>query len=151
VVEQIESDATDIATSQQTASSYTDDNPFQDTNARTDKDLENIETAAETYLDTVKKSLNKEISAFTTLITSPKFKQTEMSTRKFWRQNKSDFALLFKLSLILNNAHCSAATIERFFSICGVVCKKRSLAMTDDLIIARSLLKTNITLFDIED
>jgi hypothetical protein len=129
-------------------SSDTDDNPFTQTDIKQDKILEDLETASELYFDTLKKNINEEVLLFTNTITSPEFKTSQNSTRKFWRTNEIKFPHLFQLALILNNAHCSAATIERFFSICGVVCKKRSLAMSDELIIARSLLKSNIKLLD---
>jgi hypothetical protein len=60
----------------------------------------------------------------------------------------------FKCRLRLENntryknkkAYDRNAFIERYFSICGIICKKRSMAMNDDLIVMRSLLKSNMEL-----
>ena len=47
---------------------------------------------------------------------------------------------------MMNIDDYSGAFIERYFSICGFVCTKRSASMNDDLIIMRCLLKSNIKL-----
>jgi hypothetical protein len=41
---------------------------------------------------------------------------------------------IYKLALILLNIPCSSALVERFFSICGLICKNRSFNMRADLI-----------------
>ena len=51
---------------------------------------------------------------------------------------------LFKLTVILLNIKSSSAFIERYFSISGIICDKRRLSMKDDLIIMRSMMKTNM-------
>ena len=40
------------------------------------------------------------------------------------------------------------AFIERFFSVCGIVCNKRNASMKADLIITKSMLRANIKLFE---
>ena len=52
---------------------------------------------------------------------------------------------LFDLTIILLNISASSAFIERFFSIAGIVCDLKRLNMKEDLIIMRSLMKTNMT------
>ena len=63
-------------------------------------------------------------------------------------QTKKNLACLANLAFILLNIPSSSHFIERFFSICGVVCGKRSLSMKDDLIIDRSILKSNLHLLN---
>ena len=84
---------------------------------------------------------------FRELVSNESFlKAKDISTKGFWLENRNKFPNLAKLANILLNIPSSSAFIERFFSICGVVCKQRSMAMTDLLIITRALLKTNIHL-----
>ena len=52
--------------------------------------------------------------------------------------------ILFKTAMILLNISASSAFIERFFSICGVVCEARRERQSDDMIICRCMLKANI-------
>jgi len=66
------------------------------------------------------------------------------SNRDFWLKYQSKLPYLTEITLILMNVPVSSAFIERFFSICGIVCKSRSGSMGDDLIINRSLLKANL-------
>lgn len=66
------------------------------------------------------------------------------STVNFWLDNKSDFPNLFTIVIHLLGIPASSAFIERFFSICGVVCKKRTGNMSDNLLITRSFIKCNL-------
>jgi len=52
---------------------------------------------------------------------------------------------LRELFLLLSNIPSTSAYIERFFSITGLVCDKRRLQMSDDLIERRSMLKVNMS------
>ena len=70
------------------------------------------------------------------------------STHTFWKENIKEFPLLSELALILLNIPASSAFIERFYSICGNVCKPRAGNMTPKLIIERSFLKSNIHILD---
>jgi hypothetical protein len=67
-----------------------------------------------------------EISKFTSL-TDPKAikKLAPHSTANFWTSKGSQFPTLYKLALILYNVPSSSAFIERFYSICGNVCKTK--------------------------
>ena len=66
------------------------------------------------------------------------------SSLSFWKSNVNDYPKLSKLALILLNVPASSANIERFFSVAGVVCNQRAGNSLNDLIIQRSLLKTNL-------
>ncbi len=66
------------------------------------------------------------------------------SNNDFWLENKAMMTILFKTAIILLNIPSSSAFIERFFSICGVVCECRRERQSDDMIICRSKLKANI-------
>lgn len=71
-----------------------------------------------------------------------------IKTGEFWQNNKKILPNLYDLMLMLLNIPPSSAHIERYFSICGVICDQRSTNIKDELIIARSLLKVNIEIID---
>jgi hypothetical protein len=66
------------------------------------------------------------------------------SNNDFRLENKAMMPFLFKTAIILLNIPSSSAFIERFFSICGVVCECRRESQSDNMIICRSKLKANI-------
>ena len=99
----------------------------------------------------VDKELEAEISLFLTIFQSNEFRNKDLvpvSTRLFLLANIKNFKLLIKLSLILLNIPASSSFIERFLSITGIICKKNSLNISDDLLICTSLLKVNLNFFE---
>lgn len=102
--------------------------------------------------------ITKEKAIYLTLI-----KETKI-TRDFWVLNRKKIPNLaslalryifkcFKITKIyslvnlrLSNIPASSAFIERFFSICGVICTQRNTNMAPDLLRIRSLLKANFQL-----
>ena len=88
-------------------------------------------------------ALNAEIAMFTTKIANKSLIKPGISTREFWKTNSLLMPYLFKMSKILLTIPSSSAYIERFFSVSGFVCDRRRMNMKDDLIVSRSLLKTN--------
>ena len=66
------------------------------------------------------------------------------STTSFWNKFKSQLPLLSSVARQLLNIPSSGACIERFFSICGVICTQRRGNMSTDMIIKRSMLKVNL-------
>jgi hypothetical protein len=68
------------------------------------------------------------------------------STKTFWMNNKEKLPHLKDLAEILLNIPSSAAFIERYYSLCGNVCKTKCGNMGKDQIIKRSLLKANIAI-----
>lgn len=93
--------------------------------------------------------LDKERLDFLHLIETTKLNYKSLNENsKFWLKNESKFPLLFRLALILYNIPASSAFIERFYSLCGNVCKNRSGNMSAETIIARTLLKANIGILD---
>ena len=85
---------------------------------------------------------------FANLLKESNFKQSNFTNKQFWIKFMQRFPHLTQLAIVLTNIPCSSALVERFFSIYGIVCKKQSLAMNDDLIITRCLLKPNIQLLN---
>ena len=80
------------------------------------------------------------------LIESPNFNET--STPEFWTRNKKLMPKLSELALILFNIPASADFIERYYSLCGNICKNRCGNMTPQVIIQRSFLKSNIKILN---
>ena len=89
---------------------------------------------------------------FLSLITEPSNLQKALTfdgnktltKNEFWLENKNNFPNILNLCLHLTNIPASLAYTERFFSICGVVCKQRSGNSSEDLLITRAFLKCNI-------
>jgi hypothetical protein len=71
-----------------------------------------------------------------------------ISTRRFWLKHKSLLPYLFFLTKKLLNIQASSAFVERFFSICGIICSVKNTNMKDDTIIMRSILKANMDTLD---
>ena len=94
------------------------------------------------------KEIQDEVKLFTKTIievtTDYAKKKKHFSNQDFWLKYTQQFPNLTKLANILLNVPCSSAFIERFFSICGVICKQRASNMKDDLIITRAMLKSNM-------
>jgi hypothetical protein len=106
------------------------------------KKKEDFCKAQEDYQSKCKLDFKKEIKYFKEKLLESN-KEYKRSTRHFWIENSNKIPYLFKLSQILLNIQSSAAGIERFFSICGVVCSERRGSMKNDLIRNRCILKAN--------
>ena len=90
--------------------------------------------------------LNTEILSFSELINIQE--NRTRSTNNFWEKYAEKLPKLFKLFLMLHNITSTSASVERFFSIAGLVCYKRRLMMKEDLIEYRSMLKANMSVLD---
>ena len=66
----------------------------------------------------------------------------------FWLRSQIILPLLSRLFLITYNIPASSAYVERFYSICGNICKQRSGNMSSDTIITRSMLKANMEILN---
>ena len=91
-----------------------------------------------------RESVELEINAFRLKVKNQMFIENPISTKLFWQKNALQLPNLYEIALLLLNVQASSALIERFFSICGVVCSRRATNMKPDLIIKRSMLKSNI-------
>jgi hypothetical protein len=96
----------------------------------------------------VRLQLNNETSLLLSFFKDCKFLSDKFTSHQFWLKHEIKLPYLSNLAMILLNIPCSSAFIERFFSICGVVCDKRRLNSDDQLIIDRSFLKVNIKLLN---
>jgi hypothetical protein len=107
------------------------------------------ETESETQEDEVntfliEQQLDTELKSFSVMVYSRKNIESIVNTKSFWIKFCETFPLLFKLTLILLNINSSSAFIERYFSICGAICTTKNTRMTDELLILRAMLKTNV-------
>ena len=66
----------------------------------------------------------------------------------FWLEKRKELPYLYNLCLMFFNILTSSAYVERFFSICGVVNRKRAGNMTDEKLINRAFLKSNLTILN---
>ncbi|CAF1108316.1 unnamed protein product [Brachionus calyciflorus] len=90
-------------------------------------------------------NIRREKEIFVSMINQPIEEDTEpFTTKQFWTENKTNIPLLFRSDFILLSIPASSAFIERFFSVCGVICKKRAGNMTDYLKTSRAFLKCNL-------
>ncbi len=82
---------------------------------------------------------------FISIINGDKIKS---STAIFWNEQKKKLPNLFLAVRSYLNIPASSTFIERFFSIRGLICKKRAGAMCDDTIIKRSFLRANLDILN---
>jgi len=108
---------------------------------------ENEEHVKKTSQLIKEETLKKEIEKLREILIAYKY-NIKRNNCEFWRKYERHLPELYKLAIILCSIQSSSALIERFFSIYGVVCKKRSANMKNKLIIVRSTLKANIHILD---
>lgn len=72
----------------------------------------------------------------------------QKSTQSFWSEYGNKFPYLVKVVIKLFSIPASSAFIERFFSICGLACNKRSMNMNADTLIEKVLLRVNLDLLE---
>lgn len=111
-------------------------------------DEENPDFDYEAAILSKKDSIKKEVAVFTEKVVEIIKNNQKVTNCSFWSTNVKTFPYLSKLSSNLLNVPASSASIERFFSICGIVCDQRSNNSKDDLVIKRCLLKSNIEILD---
>lgn len=92
--------------------------------------------------------LEAEIKYFKILVEKFIVRTENFSTKNFWLRYSPKMPILSQLAKILINIPASSAFIERFFSVCGIICKEKAANMDDDLIIDRSLLKANLEILN---
>ena len=93
-------------------------------------------------------NIQKQIGFFKTLILQDELITKICNNSEFWRKCQDKMPTLYSLALILENIPSNSAQIERFFSITGIICDKKRLRMTHEMIIMRSMLKTNISVLE---
>jgi hypothetical protein len=114
---------------------------------KNDDDEEYEVNEGETTNSLVKNLRNKKEIFFLLISSSQELEGDAKTTKGFWNEIKKR-CLLFKVARSLHTIPASSAFIERFFSVCGVVCKNRCGNMSTDLIIKRSFLKCNIDILN---
>jgi hypothetical protein len=93
----------------------------------------------------LKIQLKNEACLFRSLLEKEKmFEDDCISTRRFWLKCSSTLPYLFKLTKLLLNIQASTAFVERFFSICGIICSEKNSNMKDENFVVRSILKANM-------
>ena len=93
-------------------------------------------------------NIEKQIDFFKTLILQDDLITKICNNSEFWRKFQEKMPTLYSLALILENIPSTSAQIERFFSITGIICDKKRLRMTHEMIIMRSMLKANISVLE---
>jgi hypothetical protein len=111
-------------------------------------DEQNEQLIEESHQSLRYEKVQLEINKLRNLFLEKKYQITETNSQ-FWRNNERSFPELYKLAIIILNIQSSSSFVERFFSICGVVCKKRATNMKNKLIIMRSMMKANFHLLNI--
>jgi hypothetical protein len=94
-------------------------------------------------------AIKNEIDEYWAILTeSQSIRENNVETKLFWQQNKNRFPYLSEAAMQLLNIPASSAFIERFFSLCGAICKSRCGNMTAQTIINRCMLKANMELLN---
>ena len=71
---------------------------------------------------------------------------TTKSTSSFWREKSEKLPMLAKLAEILLNINSSSASVERYFSICGLVQNKRACNSDTQFFISKCVLRANLNI-----
>ncbi len=115
-----------------------------------DHDSPESDDNTEIQLENFNHKVFLEVESFRKILSENNFKflSVAISTKSFWLKRNSEFPILCKLSLLLNNINSSSAFIERYFSICGFIQNKRAANIAVDLFIARCFLRANIKILN---
>lgn len=105
---------------------------------------ENSFNPTDAILVRLESQLREEISKFRSMITNIALIKTVNSTRRFWNSYGVEMPILRKLFQICLSIPSSSSFIERFFSICGLVCNQRNGRSDVELIRCRSLMRANV-------
>lgn len=135
-------DAEEVNSPSSSGSETDDDGYFLDELMKDDEGLIDKNKEPEKYK--IELELEREIKFLTDILSKPEALKGIKSNIVFWSKYKNEMPRLSRLAIVLLNINASSAFIERFFSICGIICKKQSGNMSDEMIITRSILKTNI-------
>ena len=87
-------------------------------------------------------NMHAEVNKFISLIDQT----TLESTKLFWIKYKQELPKLFDLTNRLLSIPATSAFIERLFSISGIVSNQKNANLSDDMLIARTMLKVNMKL-----
>jgi hypothetical protein len=113
-----------------------------------DKDEDRFLFNSQVELLKRRNELDAEIKLFTSKLLDPRIRNGGCSSKEFWIENFDILPNLSKLYIALSTIPGSSSFIERFFSLCGIVCSKRNLRMKEDLIEVKCLLKSNMHLLN---
>jgi hypothetical protein len=91
--------------------------------------------------------LKKEKDLFVNLLQESDLKSIKQAS-KFWKTHSKLFPNISHVALIIKNIASNSSFLERFFSLSGGVCDEQAGNIDDELIINRSLLKTNLKLLE---
>jgi len=96
-----------------------------------------------------KRDIDREVNLFLNNFINDETIATHLiNTKDFWIKNRLTLPILYACTYKIMSIPASSAYVERFFSVCGVVCKNRAMNMNDELIICKCMLKANIKLLD---
>ena len=82
----------------------------------------------ELELEVLNEAIKKELDSFRIKLSNNNFSFISeiVSSRSFWIKNSINYPLLSDLANILLNINSSSSFVERYFSICGFVSKKKA-------------------------
>ena len=95
----------------------------------------------------IEQLVEKEKELYVNILRNCEF-TNKTSYEDFWYARRKEMPYLYKLSLMYYNIPTSSAYVERFFSICGIVNRKRAGNMSDDTLINRAFLKSNLNILN---
>lgn len=72
----------------------------------------------------------------------------QKSTQAFWNEYGFKFPSRCKVARKIFSIPASSAFVERFFSVCGLACHKRSMNMKSETLIEKVMMRVNIDLIN---
>jgi hypothetical protein len=100
------------------------------------------------YQDLAKSSLDEELKAEVDLFCDHLRNTKFTSTSEFWKKYKREVPYLFNLALKLLTIPATSAFLERFFSYAGIICNNRTPNLSDEMLINRSMIRSNMNLLE---
>ena len=108
-------------------------------------ELDQVEISQKEF--SIENSVEKEREFFVYILKNHNF-TNKTRYDEFWFGKRKELPHLYNLCLMLYNVPSSSAYVERFFSICGVVNRKRAGNMSDETLINRAFLKSNLAILN---
>lgn len=100
------------------------------------------------YQDLARSTLDGELRAEVDLFNEHLRNTKFTSTSEFWKKYKNEMPHLFNLALRLLTIPATSAFLERFFSYAGIYCNNRTPNLSDETLINRSLIRSNMCLLE---
>lgn len=100
------------------------------------------------YQDLARSALDEELKSEVDIFNEHLINTKFTSTSEFWKKNKNQMPYLFNLALKPLTIPPTSEFLERFFSYSGIICSNRTPNLSDEMLINRSMIRSNMCLLE---